>query len=113
MSNETEGQVFYQTFDKEKDESNTRIFIFAGINDGKNFYPNTDLLYNEDYIQKIKNSSINNVPVFTRENIETKEMIQKDIFKKAGILLKEDIYKFVESEIDGETVIYSVLLEKV
>lgn len=113
MTIETEGQVFYQTFDKEKDENNNRIFIFAGINDGKNFYPNIDLLYKEEYIEKIKNGHINNIPVFTRDNVESKEMISRDIFKKAGIILKEDIYKFIESEIEGETVIYNVLLDKV
>ena len=54
MTNEHEAQIFYQTFDKDKDENNTRIFIFAGLNDGKNFYANEDILYNESFVESIQ-----------------------------------------------------------
>ena len=113
MTNENEAQIFYQTFDKESDENHMRIFIFAGINDGKNFYANEDILYNEEYIEKIKNSEIKNIPVFTRDDVENKEMISKNYFEKVGILLKEDIYKFIESEIEGETAIYNIPIDKI
>ena len=45
------------------------------------------------------------------ETIENKEQIPKDAFSKHGIVLKEDLYKLIESSVDGNMIVYTVPIE--
>jgi hypothetical protein len=107
-----EVELIYMTVDEDKDEDGNRIYMFAGINDGKHFIMDQEKMYDGDQFDHAVTEGVKQFPLYTREALEKKEMIKKDKYIKDGIVLKEDIYKYIESDIDGNLVIFSVPFEK-
>ena len=108
---EKEVNLCYMTFDKEKDVENNRIYKLSGVIEGKNFYIFEELTFDKDYIEKVKEKKITEVPLFEREGIDSKEMIPTNYFKKQGITFKENIYKYIEADSEGELIMYNALAD--
>ena len=106
-----EVQIIYMTTDEDKDDEDNRIYMFYAINDGKNLIVNPDIIMDGNHVDGAINEGVKHFPLFTRETSENKEKIPKDAFAKHGIILKEDLYKLIESSVDGNMIVYTVPIE--
>jgi hypothetical protein len=106
-----EVELVYFTTEEYKNEHENRIFIYAGINFEGQFLANEELMQETSAFENAMKNGVKDFPLFSRESLEKKEIIKKNFYSNIGIILKQDIYKFIETPIETNKVFMCVEIE--